>query len=130
MRTIIFALVVLTAAGCGGSTDDLSGLPDGDPRLVQLRTEAPSIEGTITETDRNGRILVEEEPDEPSGSAKAWVQLTEETRVVRPDGTTASRNDLEVGGEVSVWFTGPVAESYPVQAAADMVELENGAGGG
>jgi hypothetical protein len=32
-------------------------------------------------------------------------------------------DDLSAGQRVAVWFTGPVAESYPVQATAGAIEI-------
>jgi hypothetical protein len=94
-----------------------------------VTTEAPSIRGTITQAGSD-RILIEEEPLDSSGSAKASVRLTGSTRVLRGSGEAARRRDLRVGQHVSAWFDGPVMESYPVQARASAVRIETEAGGG
>lgn len=98
----------------------------GDPAAANTRRlpqEAPSIVGVVTQ--RTGdRVRVEERPEEPSGSAKAVVRLGADTKVLRPDGSAARESDIVAGSRVRVWFTGPVAESYPVQAAAGTVVVE------
>jgi hypothetical protein len=94
-----------------------------------VTTEAPSIRGTITQA-RADRILIEEEPLDSSGSAKARVRLTGSTRVLRGSGEAARRRDLRVGQQVSAWFEGPVMESYPVQARASAVRIESEEDGG
>ena len=94
---------------------------------------APDLRGTITRAGEGeeGRLLVEERPGEASGSNKASLRLTPATRLwartaegVRP----AERAEFTVGQTVSVWFEGPVAESYPVQATAGTLVLEAGDG--
>ena len=74
--------------------------------------------------EANGRLRIEADPRAVSGSAKAVVSLTLASRVLHRDGRAASAGDLTVGRTVSAWFTGPVRESYPVQAEASVVMLE------
>lgn len=53
---------------------------------------------------------------------KASVSVDAETRILTPDGDAFTESDsVEVGDNVEVWFTGAVAESYPVQAKAETV---------
>ncbi len=71
-------------------------------------------------------LLVEEKPNEAAGSNKASVRLdlTEGARLLKQQGGKVVEADLQslsAGQRVRVWFTGPVAESYPVQATADVV---------
>jgi hypothetical protein len=99
-------------------------------------TSQPSISGVITRAERVSagndviaRIVVEENPAESAGSAKASVRITPRTRIIAREGASSRSNPLDAlieGARVSVWFTGPVAESYPVQATADVVVLERG----
>lgn len=117
------ALLLLCLA-CGGSGSRSS--PRETPDV--LTTEA-AIRGTITHRGAD-RILIEEEPLDSSGSAKASVRLTSATRVLRGGGETGRRDDLTVGQEVSAWFDGPVMESYPVQATASAVRIESEGGSG
>ena len=81
----------------------------------------PSITGVVTNISGD-RILVEENPQQSAGSAKASVRITEKTEIRSSSGGTATRGDLRVGDQVRVWFTGPVMESYPVQATAARIE--------
>lgn len=65
-------------------------------------------------------------PDEPSGSAKALVTIPAGIIVTDRHGHVYDLERVRAGSIVSVWFTGPVAESYPVQARAGAVVLEEG----
>jgi hypothetical protein len=81
----------------------------------------PAIRGQITRLmDRE--ILVEENPDESAGSAKASLRVTNETQILDADGRPTGKA-LRVGQEVSVWFTGPVMESYPVRGTASKIVI-------
>jgi hypothetical protein len=93
---------------------------------------APDIRGTATKVNvavEPRTVLVEEQPEETSGSAKAMVKLTEETRILRRAASEvepATPGELAVGQTVSVWFSGPVLESFPVQVGAAVVVIEEG----
>lgn len=105
-RVALLAALVLGACSSAGA-------PSG----------APSITGTITRVS-SGAILVEERPDERSGSDKASLRLTDSTAVWRQTATgreRASVSDLREGQRVEAWYDGPVAESYPVQTKAGIV---------
>lgn len=87
-------------------------------------------------TDLSGTtVLIEENPVEQSGSAKAYVEITAETQIFREQGgelVPVTPEDLEIGQLVEATFVGPVAESYPVQATAGSItvlEAPNGPGG-
>lgn len=108
MRPTILALALLVTSACGGGA--ASGPAD--------------IEGVVTSV--SGRsdgvtVLVEANPAETSGSAKASVAVTSGTRVTRraqSGEVSATFRDLVPGLRVEVWFDGPVAMSYPVQGKA------------
>ena len=86
---------------------------------------APDITGVVTAVNASARTLrVEERPEDASGSAKAVVRVTAGTPVVERSGRARDFGEVRVGMRVSVWFAGPVAESYPVQAAAQTVVVE------
>lgn len=89
------------------------------PDRSSLLTSA-SIRGAITAIDSAGRIRIEESPAEDSGSAKAVVRITPDTRIVDQNGKTRP-DALSVGLTVSVWYIGPVAPSYPAQATASVI---------
>jgi hypothetical protein len=116
-------LLLCLACGCSGSQSSSRRKSD------VVTTEAPSIRGTITHRGTD-RILIEEEPLDSSGSAKASVRLTSTTRVLRGSGEAGRRDDLSMGQQVSAWFEGPVMESYPVQATASAVRIESDGGAG
>lgn len=98
------------------------------PAAAQQAAEADGsrIEGTVTRVG-DGGFLVESRPGERSGSAKAYVEVTAGTEFLSGvTGARAGRDDLGVGSRVEVLFSGPVAESYPLQAAAARVVLLDG----
>ncbi len=86
-------------------------------------SRAPDIAGKITRvTDTSGGVLLLVEAADTSGSQKASVRVDGSTRIFGGGISDAQRNatsgDLVTGMEVSVWFDGPAAMSYPVQAKA------------
>lgn len=101
-------------------------------RTSALPPREPDIRGVITDLDRElppRWILVEENPDDTTGTAKAHLRLGFRTRVFRtlPDGSASSADALALirGEKVVAWFTdGVAAESYPVQARAEAVLIE------
>jgi hypothetical protein len=73
-----------------------------------------------------GSILVEALEGETITYDKASVAITEQTRIIEQVGQErrpATFEALQVGQKVQVQFTGPVMESYPVQAMADVVVI-------
>jgi hypothetical protein len=114
--------LLLLAFGCAGP-GSRSQPADRDAGAL-VANEAPSIQGTLTQRSQD-RILIEEEPLDSSGSAKASVRLTRNTYFLRSPGNAARRDDLAVGQKVSVWYSGPVMESYPVQATAAVVRIDS-----
>lgn len=131
-------LVAAIVAGCGGNqastsgVDTLASVPGiGDsitpgvaaPRSGTLPTSEPSIAGAITAVE-GIRIRVETDPRSPSGSPKASVRVDSTATILRRSGELARLEDLKLGSRVSVWFDGPVMESYPVQAIAGTIVVE------
>ncbi len=110
--------------------------PEGEPPPAgdtagAARQMRPDISGTVTRLDTldgtGGRVAtatVEVNPLEESGSPKARVAITTATRIFIEDGGVqqpASFDELRLLRLVDVWFDGPVAESYPVQATASRI---------
>ncbi|MFW6202218.1 MAG: DUF3221 domain-containing protein [Gemmatimonadota bacterium] len=125
--TLSLALAVGAIAGCAGPSEGQPTSTAGDARPdAVIPDEAPSIEGIVTEVDDDGRILVEEDPAERSGYSKAWVSLDDDSEILHRSGADAGRADLVPGARVSAWFTGSVRESYPVQATASVIVIEDG----
>jgi hypothetical protein len=90
----------------------------------------PSIRGTVVTIAAPSRVIsgfmVEGHQDADTTYDKASVRVTEGTHVFIKQGenyTEASASALQVGQAVEVWFTGPVAESYPVQATAQQIVI-------
>jgi hypothetical protein len=125
--TAMFALAACLAAPACSSAP---GEPDGPGLSASVPTDAASIIGDVAEVERtNGRLrmLVEQIPTRSAGYPIAWIAVNGGTDVVQRAGGTVSRGspqELAVGMRVQVWFTGPVAESYPVQATAGTVLIE------
>ncbi len=110
--------VVALAVACtgGGGSSDESKLP----------TASPDIRGTITTLnvfEDTTSILIEGIVEEDTGYDKASVSLPADGAVFAEDGSMASARDLAEGQRVEAWFTGPVAESYPVQATGEAVRI-------
>ncbi len=113
MKRMALSLALVVAAACA---------PPGPP------SRTPDITGTITRITALADgvlLLVETVPTDTSGSPKAAVRVDGSTRIFGGGVSESQRNatsaDLVTGMEVSVWFDGPVAESYPVQAKAGII---------
>ncbi len=98
-------------------------------RSTELPSEPASIAGRVTavdlETERTGVIRVEANPEDSAGSDKAVVRVTGSTLVRAAAPASAQSAELRVGQWVRVWFTGPVRESYPVQADAQTIVIDS-----
>lgn len=112
------ALVIATTLACNTSSGTNPAIP----------SSPPSIEGRVTAVNRSGErigsIRVEANPADNSGSDKAVVRILQTTRLLRA-GARGDFNDLKTGDWVRVWFDGPVAESYPVQAKGGTVVVDS-----
>jgi hypothetical protein len=83
---------------------------------VRGKIETVSLKGGMV-----GRLLIEGTKEKDTQHDKASVRLTKATKVYKwVDGKKkeAKVEDLKKGATVQADFTGPVAESYPVQATA------------
>lgn len=72
------------------------------------------ITGVVTKVQGN-EVRVEATPNEFRG-AKAVVKITAATTIV-------GASSIREGQTVSVWYTGEVAQSYPVQAEAAEIRV-------
>ena len=91
-------------------------------------TETPGIVGTVKSLvpgdDRPDSILVEGGTQAAGAvSDKAQVRIAPSTLFFSADGKPAQASTIVQGATVRVWFTGPVAESYPVQGTAQAVQV-------
>jgi hypothetical protein len=110
-------------AGATACSPRDGAVPPTSTRTADLPDEPPSISGFVTAIGDDGRVRIEERPDDHSGYEKAVARI-DGARIVRRSGAAATAADVAVGQRVSAWFTGPVMESYPVQATASVVVIE------
>lgn len=95
--------------------------PDGD---ADIRGTITSIHPANTESEEKGiigSILIEGVVEEDTEFDKASATITDETRILEQKGEdrrAVGFEALQVGQRVEARFTGPVMESYPVQATA------------
>jgi hypothetical protein len=97
------------------------------PNGGTLPNDAPYMSGTITAVGRVAEgwsVRVEERPQDVSGSAKGVFRVGDRTDVRRATGGRARAEELREGQRVRVWVSGPVAESYPIQAGARAVVID------
>ena len=75
-----------------------------------------------------GSFVVEDGTDAKGAALAASVSVPDDIAILEEDGAggyaLASFDDLAEGTTVQVWFDGPVAESYPVQATASSIVIE------
>ena len=123
---VLAALAVLGAVvvgGCGGSTAQPASSATAPP------SNPADITGTIhdltTNADTGLPVLLVVDDGAIEGSVdRAMVTVTADTVVWMLKGGRGTAADLGAGQMVSVWFDGPVAESYPVQAKAGTIEIQ------
>jgi uncharacterized protein DUF3221 len=73
---------------------------------------------------KGGSIYVEAPKGAKFAYDKAMVRVNDKTRIQKMNGKLvedATFAEIKNGTKVSIWFTGPVAESYPVQATAGRI---------
>jgi hypothetical protein len=118
---------VAVVAGCGGPAGGGTSSP------TPSANGRADITGVVRELTRTGAdddgwpvLLVVGDSSAADSVDRASVRVTAGTTVWGPAGEgreELSAADLAVGERVAVWFTGPVAESYPVQATAGDIEI-------
>jgi beta-N-acetylhexosaminidase len=111
---VLIALVLLSCAERTPSrAADISG------QITRATT-------SVVDGSRRITLLVETVPSDVSGSPKALVTVDGSTRVFSANASLSPKvEDLLPGTTVSVWFEGPVAESYPVQGRAGSLLIMN-----
>ena len=104
------ALLALVLVSCAERTP--SRAPDISGQITRATT-------SVVDGSRRITMLVEAVPSDVSGSPKALVTVDRSTRIFHANAKlTPKVEDLLPGTTVSIWFEGPVAESYPVQGRA------------
>lgn len=116
-------LIAVLAGACGGAAGGSASPSPTAPPAVPA-----DITGTIHDLSRNEAtglplLLVVDDGAIPGAPDRAWVTVTPDTVVWLLKGGRGSAADLGAGQMVSVWFDGPVAESYPVQARAGVIRI-------
>jgi hypothetical protein len=106
-------LAVLTSPGCRES-----------PVAPPVPREPAFLSGRITQVGQPWGYLVEGTPGTSYQVDKAYFTVGGTATLVRRDGRPASAAELSVGRTVSLWITGVILESYPVQVEARAVVLE------
>ncbi len=105
------------------------------PSGAGVGTQA-DIRGTITNINRAdaqsrekgiiGSVLIEGATEEDTEFDKASVTITDKTSIFQQEEQGYVRvtfESLEIGQRVQARFTGPVMESYPVQATASEIVI-------
>lgn len=118
---IAFSAVFVMACSADGANDEPNDSPDDDSTFVEY-----GVAGTIEEIESGENqksIRIHVVGDENNGATydNAWVTVTEDTVVYADEET--NYEVLETGDYVNVFFTGDVAESYPVQATAKQINI-------
>jgi hypothetical protein len=122
---LLSSLALLGMAACSHS-----GAPaEDDPFSTHTRgtiTEAPSRTGGYA-------FMIEERPEQPVGAEASPLTAGDKYHVAITPGTTIERRtasgevrpataeEISVGTQAEVWFTGPILESYPAQGTAGRV---------
>jgi hypothetical protein len=115
---LLFAVAFQATAMSGCRTT--TALPERQPDVTGVVTQVSATEGPAA----IGTLRVEENPADSSGSAKYVLTVTHETMLVVRPGELSEEigfGDMVVGQRVQAWITGPVRESYPMQATASHV---------
>ncbi len=115
---LIIAATLFTALSCQG----------GPPELEQpdIRGAVEGFSDSMSDSVISGFILIEGVLEEDTKYDRALVTVTNRTDIYQYNGERlikAQYEEIEYGSVIEVWFTGPVAESYPVQAEAETVVI-------
>jgi len=102
--------------------------PNSDDQ-VDIRGTILNIVLTQVKSDILGTIYVEGPLYEDTSYDKAYISITSSTQIFKIDNLLSSSSqfipipfiELQTGMIVEVTFTGPVLESYPVQATAKKI---------
>ena len=115
--------LVAVAGACGGNGGDPGGGGPSPPAAADISGRLSQL---AVAADGTASFLVVADPNASGAYDRAMVRTTAVTVVWAPQGEgrrSLVAGDLHDGLRVAVRFTGPVAESYPVQAVAADVEV-------
>jgi hypothetical protein len=132
LRFLMPLLLTLFLFACNTAGAPADG--DGGAEEPPPAAGPADVRGTVTNLtmgeagagDRLGTILIEGEIEEDTSHDRASVTITNQTQIF--DARTGERQAigfeaLQMGQRVEARFTGPVMESYPVQASASEVVI-------
>lgn len=100
--------------------------PSSGAELLETLQNAVGIRGEVTDVAMSSgelTMMVEATGSDYGMYDKASVRVGADTVVVTQDGKTAAMEQIGKGDAVEVVFSGPVAESYPVQGKALRVKI-------
>ena len=122
-RLVLTTGVALALAGCDGNGFEP---PDDEPAIDGFVTFVNAPMGPAG--DARLIIQVDEVPGDTSGSPKFSLTVDDETQLLRWNADAAGYGtfdlvDFAIGQHVRVWVTGPIMESYPMQATAHTIVL-------
>lgn len=101
----------------------------GKKDKVSLRGMAASMTAASDEQLKAGvlgELLMEGKKDKDTEYDKAIVKVTKSTKIFKMVGgdlKPATFDDLKGAGKLEIHFSGPVAESFPVQATAGKIVI-------
>jgi beta-N-acetylhexosaminidase len=100
----------------------------GPPELEQpdIRGTVEGLSDSMSSSDISGFILIEGALEEDTKYDRALVTVRSSTRIYQQNGerlVKARYAHIRQSSVLEVWFTGPVAESYPVQADAGTIVI-------
>ncbi len=107
----------------------LGTLDGGGQGRVDIRGSIKKVTPTPKASEKGallGSLLIEGPKDAGTSHDKASVRVTAATKIYKGAGGArkpAMFSDLKEGLTVEATFTGPVAESYPVQATAGEIVI-------
>lgn len=111
--TIVMGSVAL--AGCEDATAPQPAAALGEPFFIR---------GSIAETGKPWGTLVRGEGSPRYPVTSAYFTVGPSTLIQRANGSAASAAELTVGQRITVWSTGVVMESLPVQISARLIVIE------
>jgi len=118
--SLIGLISLLLGCGPSGATPSTGADIRGTITDI-LQADAQSREEGII-----GSVLIEGVIEEDTEFDKASVTITDKTRVLEQKGEdrlSVTFESLKIGQRVEARFTGPVMESYPVQATASEIVI-------
>ena len=124
MRTLLKGLAVAALAVALGPTAERGTIGQGAPARADIRgaiTEVNLLDEPAQKGGVLGSVLIEGVREKDTRYDKASVRITKKTTLTKRAGkerVPAKLADLKKGAKVQATFTGPVAESFPVQATA------------